>query len=382
MYINIVYRLRVEYFNHKRKTVQARKIVRSDSIMNLKISKEIENRICYIQNRLSSILGKEGLVIEDNFAMNQILYRGLEVIAKDLEKYEDTGKFNTYIFSDLKDSEVYENKKDSYNIPSVAEDLDKLLGFICIKDLEQVFNSCLEDGSIPDASSFRRKCYVIACLDSNEVTALDNIIKYLWSEFIFEGERLASTGEVENIDFNYVCKNSEKFLNLIKSLGEFNEDIIPKDKYYRIMEDIKPILENEEVDKKDTVNFKDNLENQGSNEICEENKKTEIEYDPTEVVMGFIKMKDLEMLFNSCLKEGLYPSILDLENVGYSFTGCGLNVLQNMQYKISGLWHIFIEQIKVFISNNVNPENIDFKYVYVNSTKFVAMIQSISESVE
>ncbi|CDM67554.1 hypothetical protein CM240_0387 [Clostridium bornimense] len=349
--------------------------------MNLKISKEIENRICYIQNRLSSILGKEGLVIEDNFAMNQILYRGLEVITKDLEKYEDTGKFNTYIFSDLK-GEVYENKEDSYKIPSIGENLDKLLGFICIKDLEQVFNSYLENGRIPDASSFKEKYYVIACLDSNEVTALDNIIKYLWSEFISEGERLASTGEVENIDFNYVCKNSEKFLNLIKSLGEFNEDIIPKDRYYRIMEEIKPILENEEAKKRATVNFKNDLENKGSNEICEENKKIEIKYDPTEVVMGFIKMKDLEMLFNSCLKEGLYPSILDLQNIGYSFTGCGLDVLQNMQYKISGLWHIFIEQIKIFISNNVKPENIDFKYVYVNSPKFVAMIQSISESVE
>lgn len=347
--------------------------------MIFKINKKVEDRIRDIQNKLSYILSEEGLIVEDNFAMNQILYRGLEVISKDLEKYEDTGKFNTYIFNNSKGSEVCEEKEDNAKTPSIGENLDNLLGFISIKDLEQVFNSCLEGGSIPDASSFRRKCYIIACLDSNEVTALDNIIKYLWSEFISEGERLASTGEVENIDFNYVCKNSEKFLNLIKSLGEFNEDIIPKDKYYRIMEDIKPILENEEVDKKDTVNFKDNLENQGSNEICEENRKTETKYDPTEVVMGFIKMKDLEMLFNSCLKEGLYPSILDLENVGYSFTGCGLNVLQNMQYKISGLWHIFIEQIKVFISNNVNPENIDFKYVYVNSPKFVAMIQSIND---
>ena len=95
--------------------------------------------------------------------------------------------------------------------------------------------------------------------------------------------------------------------------------------------------------------------------------------------MGFIKMKDLEVLFNSCLKEGLYPSILDLQDMGYSFAGCGLNILQNMEYKISGLWHIFIEQIKIFISKNVNAEIIDFKYVYENSPKFEAMIQSIND---
>ena len=178
--------------------------------MNFKINKEIENKICDVQNRLSSILGEEGLIIEDNFAINQILYRGLEVISKDFKKYEDTGKFNTYIFNNfncIEECADKEEKKDSTKTPRIDESLGNLLGFISIKDLGQVFNSCIENGSTPDSSSFKGKYYIIACLNSNEVIALDSIIKYLWSEFIGEGERLATTGEFENIDFKYVYDN-------------------------------------------------------------------------------------------------------------------------------------------------------------------------------
>ena len=333
--------------------------------MIFKINKKVEDRIRDIQNKLSYILSEEGLIVEENFAINQILYRGLEAISKDLKQYEDTGKFSTYIFNNYK---CVEEDEDT-TVLNVDDNSDKLLGFLSIEYIEKVFNASLEDGTVPDSSNFKDVCSIIEYLEPKEIAVLDNIIKYLWSEFISEGERLVCTGKVENIDFKYVCDNSEKFMNLIKSLGEFSEDIISKDRYYSIVENNKNLYENTEGD----------LASQDSNKVYEEDKKTSVTYDSTAVVMGFIKMKDLEVLFNSCLKEGLYPSILDLQDMGYSFAGCGLNILQNMEYKISGLWHIFIEQIKIFISKNVNAEIIDFKYVYENSPKFEAMIQSIND---
>ena len=46
--------------------------------MIFKINKKVEDRIRDIQNKLSYILSEEGLIVEENFAINQILYRGLE----------------------------------------------------------------------------------------------------------------------------------------------------------------------------------------------------------------------------------------------------------------------------------------------------------------
>ena len=343
--------------------------------MDFKISEDIREKIQDIQNKLVCILGKEGLIIEDNFTINQILYRGLEAISKDLEKYEETGIFNTYIFNNEKSCTKCNDDNKEYEKEIITEEtLDNLLGFINIKDVEEVFNECLESGDIPDYLSFKDKYYIIGYLESNELNALDNIIKYLWSEFIKEGEMLASTGAVENIDFKYVYDNSTKFLNLIKSLGEFNEDIISKERYYFILNNINSTLQEKDDEEKSAVSPKCNLEEQCSYDIDNE----ENIYDPNKVIMGFIKIEDLEMLFNSCLKEGLYPNILDLQNTGYSFVGCGLTALQNIQYKISELWHAFIEEIKGFISKNISPESIDFKYVYINSAKFFDVVNSLN----